>query len=52
MGIYKDSSSKDPEIDLNVNKNTEIKLLTVAVVVASVLFVACLCHKMSKFFRC
>lgn len=51
VGIYKDSGAKDPEIDLNMNKNTEIKLITVVVIVSAVVFVACMCRKMSKMFR-
>ena len=51
MGIYKDSTAQVPEIDLNMNKNTEMKLLTVAAVVGGLLLAVCLYRRMTKMFR-
>ena len=51
MGVYKDSSAKDPEIEFNLNKNIELKLLTVAVVAAVAVTSVCVCRKIARMMR-
>lgn len=48
MGVYKDEKSKEPEIELNVNNSREIKLYALVLTVAIIVFLACICHKVSK----
>lgn len=48
MGVYKDSTAQDPEIEFNLNKNTELKLLTVVAVSAVVITSVCVCRKIAR----
>ena len=48
VGVYKDEQSKEPEVELKINKNTEMKLYVLALVLAGIVFLAFVCHRLSK----
>ena len=48
MGVYKDEKTQEPAIELKVNNSTEIKLYVLALVLAGIVFLAFVCHRLSR----
>ena len=50
MGVYKNENASKPEVSFDVNSDTEVKLIAVLAVTATVLLTACALRKFCKMF--